>query len=123
LHEDESENSSRDHWNGACDCRAPYVHKSSLKSWSSLNAKWTHGVKAAQPCCNNLRQIEGAKDQWAIENQAKTGTPVTLENIMPYLKGTPRCNVTNGQYTVGKIGEEPGCTVHGTLSNFKPDCY
>jgi hypothetical protein len=80
-------------------------------------------VKAAQLCSNNLLRIDGAKEQWALQNKAKAGAPVTLENIMPYLGGTPTCNVPSGKYIVGKVGEEPKCTVHGTSSQFKPDRY
>ena len=81
----------------------------------------TH-MKAGQPCWNNLMRIEGAKQQWALENKAKAGDLVTLENILPYL-GRTQCNVPNGKYVVGKMGEDPKCTVHGTMSNFKPDHY
>lgn len=80
-------------------------------------------VKAAQPCSNNLMRIEGAKQQWALENKAKAGDTVALENILPYLGGTLTCNIPTGTYIVGKVGEEPKCTVHGTFSQFKPDRY
>jgi hypothetical protein len=80
-------------------------------------------VKAAQPCSNNLRLIEGGKQQWVLESKAKLGDPVTLEKILPYLRRMPTYNVPNGQYIVGKVGEDPQCTVHGTLSQFKPDHY
>lgn len=87
------------------------------------NALRATRVKAAQPCWNNLRRIDGAKQQWALENKAKAGDPVTLENISPYLGATPTCNVPSGRYIVGNVGEEPKCTVHGTFSQFKPDHY
>ena len=80
-------------------------------------------VKSAQPCWNKLVQIEGAKEQWDLETKAPPGSPVTLSNIVPYLRATPTCNVASATYIVGKIGEEPKCTVHGTVSNFKPDHY
>ena len=43
-------------------------------------------LKAQQSACiNNLRQIDGAKQTWALENKAgATVTPV-LSNIQPYL--------------------------------------
>jgi hypothetical protein len=80
-------------------------------------------VKAAQPCSNNLMRIDGAKQQWALQNKSKAGDPVTLENILPYLGGTPTCNVPGGKYLIGKVGKDPECTVHGTISQFKPDHY
>jgi len=36
-------------------------------------------------CINNLRQIDGAIQQWALENQAGAATAVTAANIDPYL--------------------------------------
>jgi len=88
---------------------------------AGANALRATRVKAAQPCSNNLRNLDGAKHQWALENKAKPGDPVTMENILPYLARTPTCNVPSGKYLVGKVGEEPKCTIHGTVSQFKPD--
>src|SRR3954451_4057341 len=36
-------------------------------------------------CINNLRQIDGAKQQWALENKASGAAVVTAANITPYL--------------------------------------
>ena len=36
-------------------------------------------------CINNLRQIDGAIQQWALENNAGPADPVTEGNISPYL--------------------------------------
>ncbi|MCL4177544.1 MAG: hypothetical protein KJ072_07330, partial [Verrucomicrobia bacterium] len=80
-------------------------------------------VKSAQPCWGKLVNIEGAKEQWAIESKATSGTPVTVENILPYLANMPTCHLAGATYIIGKIGEEPRCTVHGTVSHFNPDQY
>ena len=80
-------------------------------------------VKSSQPCWSNLGRIDGAKLQWAGENRAVHGAPVTSENILPYLRVMPTCNVANAKYIIGNILEEPRCTVHGTTSDFKPDRY
>ena len=82
-------------------------------------------VKAAQPCWGNLVQLEAAKDQWAIENGAAPGSTVTISNVLPYIKGSqmPKCNVDTGTYTIGRVGEDPKCTVHGTSSRFNYDRY
>lgn len=80
-------------------------------------------VKSSQPCWNKLAQIGGAKESWALETQAGPGTPVTLSNILPYLRAAPTCHVAGATYIMGKVGEEPKCTTHGTVSNFKPDRY
>jgi hypothetical protein len=80
-------------------------------------------VRAAQPCWIKLVSIQSAKEQWGIENHASPGALVTLSNILPYLRAAPTCNVAAATYVIGKVGEEPQCTVHGTVSNFKPDRY
>jgi hypothetical protein len=80
-------------------------------------------VKSAQPCWNKLRNIEAAKEKWVIETHALPGDPVTLSNILPYLSVAPTCHVAGASYIIGKVGEDPKCTVHGTVSHFNPDRY
>lgn len=66
-------------------------------------------------CFNNLRQIDGAKDQWAIDNGKTIGDTPTDEDLSEYLKEIPTCPA-GGTYTAGAIGEEASCSVHGTAS-------
>jgi hypothetical protein len=83
----------------------------------------TKTTRAAQPCWGKLVNIESAKDQWAMETKATSGAPVTVENILPYLSKMPTCHIAGATYFLSKIGEEPSCTVHGTVSHFNPDRY
>src|SRR5215831_4262309 len=68
-------------------------------------------------CINNLRQLDGAKQQWALEQkQLSTATP-TSGDIQPYLgRGTtgayPSCPA-NGNYTIGTCAVAPTCDVTG----------
>ncbi|HOX55468.1 MAG TPA: type II secretion system protein [Candidatus Paceibacterota bacterium] len=68
-------------------------------------------------CINNLRQIDGAKQQWALENkQLPTVTP-SRDNCQPYLgRGAggnwPECPA-NGSYTIGNLETAPDCDVTG----------
>jgi TolA-binding protein len=64
-------------------------------------------------CINNLRQIDGAKQQWALENR-KTITDVPTEkDVAAYLKnGIPKCPA-GGTYTLGAAGVAPTCSVAG----------
>lgn len=80
-------------------------------------------TKSSQPCWNKLVNLAAAKDQWALEHKATSGTPVTLENVLPYLSSAPTCHISGASYVIGKIGDAPKCTVHGTVSQFKPDRY
>ena len=72
-------------------------------------------------CINNLRQIDGAKEQWALENRASEGsTPAEngTTGVNSFIKGQARpiCPAT-GSYEYNNIGENPTCSVNGhTLS-------
>lgn len=61
-------------------------------------------------CVNNLRQIDSAKDQWALENGLSTGDACAIDDIMPYLRRTePKCPVGTAAYIVNKIGTTAEC--------------
>ncbi|MDA3872920.1 MAG: hypothetical protein PF795_03050, partial [Kiritimatiellae bacterium] len=64
---------------------------------------------SAKACTNNLRILDAAKDQWAIENGKKTGDPVTLEDISEYMRTTPVCP-DGGVYTLGSLDTDPVCS-------------
>jgi hypothetical protein len=63
-------------------------------------------------CINNLRQLDAAENQFALENGKKTGEPCTMADLMPYLKGAPTCPA-GGHYTIHPIGQSPTCSVPG----------
>jgi prepilin-type N-terminal cleavage/methylation domain-containing protein len=65
-------------------------------------------------CISNLRQIDAAKNQWALEKSKKNGDAVTEADIGAYLKGgvLPKCP-SGGTYTIGKVGEKPTCSIPG----------
>jgi len=62
-------------------------------------------------CINNLRQIDGAKQQWALENKkADTDTP-TEDEVKVYIKNNtyPSCP-SGGTYTIGNVATDPSCS-------------
>ncbi len=68
-------------------------------------------------CINNLRQIDGAKEQWALENNAADGAAVTTGDIDIYIKGgVPAECPAGGDYGagIGNVGADPTCTIAGT---------
>jgi len=71
------------------------------------------GEEAARnTCINNLRQIDAAKQQWALENN-KVGTAVpTAQDLLPYLKDGvfPTCP-DGGTYTINAVDELPECSI------------
>ncbi|OGW74592.1 MAG: hypothetical protein A2Z72_03660 [Omnitrophica bacterium RBG_13_46_9] len=64
-------------------------------------------------CIANLKQIDGAKQVWAIDQgKAESDTP-TWANLTPdYLKRQPACPTT-GTYTIGAVSALPSCTKAG----------
>lgn len=60
-------------------------------------------------CINNMRQVDAAIDQWAIETgQAAGATPVAA-NLTPYIKGAamPTCPLGGTAYTLATVGASP----------------
>jgi prepilin-type N-terminal cleavage/methylation domain-containing protein len=61
-------------------------------------------------CVNNLRQIDGGKHQWALENKkADTDSPTSTE-VSLYLKNNafPTCP-SGGTYTISAVSTDPTC--------------
>jgi prepilin-type N-terminal cleavage/methylation domain-containing protein len=72
-------------------------------------------VKARQTaqknaCINNLRQIDGAKEQFALEQKKSSGA-VSADDVKGYLKGNvvPTCPADGDAYTIGNVGAVPAC--------------
>ncbi len=62
-------------------------------------------------CIANLKQIDGAKQQWAVEaKQAATATPTDAQIFAPdlYIRNKPLCPI-GGTYTLGAVSEVPTC--------------
>lgn len=62
-------------------------------------------------CINNMRMIQDAKDQYAIEEgQASTIVP-NATNIDPYIRGgVPVCPVGDAVYDINAVNVDPSCT-------------
>src|SRR6184192_584563 len=73
-------------------------------------------VKARQTaqknaCINNLRQIDGVKQQWALENNKKNSDTPARSDLLQYLNNQfPTCPA-GGHYTLNSVGEHPECSV------------
>ena len=69
-------------------------------------------------CINNLRQIDGAKQQWALENKkADADTPGTAD-VAPYIKNNlfPTCP-GGGSYSVNAVSTDPTCSKSAAPDN------
>ena len=66
-------------------------------------------------CINNLRQIDGAKQQWALETKQNTNATPVITDISVYLRNSVVCPAAGtdltfgGSYTMGDISTKPVC--------------
>ena len=74
---------------------------------SFVRARTTSQINA---CINNLRQISGGIDQWAIEHNKVNADAVVMGDVTPYLKKTPNC-AANGAYTLTTVATDPTCNI------------
>ena len=74
------------------------------------------GKAIEMSCKNNLRQIEAAVEQYALDNANKVAPNIAaLVGPAAYIKDTPVCK-KGGVYSLPtKLGDKPACSVHGTL--------
>ena len=66
-------------------------------------------------CINNLRVIDGAKQEWALKNQKQATDTPTIEDLRPYLapgsNGVLPVCPAGGHYTLNAVGEQPTCSI------------
>jgi prepilin-type N-terminal cleavage/methylation domain-containing protein len=64
-------------------------------------------------CINNLRQIDSAIQEWALETKQGDSAAVTYANIQPYLKNQVTCPAGGttfaDSYTVVDVSTKPIC--------------
>ena|SRR5437016_4449865 len=65
-------------------------------------------------CINNLRQIDGAKQQWALENKKAAEDVPTATDLASYFKGNalPVCPA-GGAYTINAVVVDATCSIPG----------
>ena len=75
----------------------------------------------ANACINNLRQIDAAANQFALEQGKTTGATISYPNdLTPYIKlnsagSIPPCPA-GGTYTDGTVGGSPACSLAGSIT-------
>jgi prepilin-type N-terminal cleavage/methylation domain-containing protein len=68
-------------------------------------------------CINNLRQIDGAKQQWALETKQATNATPVLSDLTPYLKHDVTCPsggsaaTFGSSYTINDVSTPPACQI------------
>lgn len=66
-------------------------------------------------CINNMRLIDAAKEQYALENNKDSTVTPAAGDLTAYLKGgaMPTCPAS-GTYTIAAIGSNPTCNKSGS---------
>ena len=71
----------------------------------------------ARACVANLKQIDSAKEQYAMDYKLAQGSTMPALSVLcgagttTYIKGgTPTC-ASSGTYTVGNLGTDPTCSI------------
>jgi len=67
---------------------------------------------AFSACLNHLRQLDGAKQQWALENKKTAEATPSTQDLTPFLKDNlfPVCP-SGGKYTIGTVNDLPTCSI------------
>lgn len=65
-------------------------------------------------CLANLRSLQVAKAQWALENGKTAADVPTEQDLLPFLPNGifPACPA-GGTYTIGAVGIAPACSITG----------
>lgn len=75
----------------------------------------------ANACINNLRQIDAAAQQWALEAKKTNLATIAMNtDLTPYIKLNadgfiPQCPAS-GTYTCDTVGVNPTCSLQGTVT-------
>jgi prepilin-type N-terminal cleavage/methylation domain-containing protein len=75
-------------------------------------------------CINNLRQFDGAVQQWALENKKDSTATYTMTSIQPYIKLTsagalPACPAGGTYASGGAVTNSPTCSLSSIATPHK----
>jgi chromosome segregation ATPase len=89
-------------------------HLQQLESENRLVTDAGLAIIHRNTCINNLREIDAAKQQWALEKNATLDAVPTVKNLLPYLKNGvfPACP-DGGTYSINSVEDLPTCSVPG----------
>ena len=73
----------------------------------------------AKSCVANLKQIDSAKEQYAMDQKLSEGAAqpamAALAGAGLYIKAEPTCP-SNGVYSINVIGTDPTCSIAATTT-------
>jgi type II secretory pathway pseudopilin PulG len=71
------------------------------------------GTAMKNACIQNMRQIDGAIQQWALDMKKDAGQPVSYNDIKSYLKNDVSCpsggTTFEDSYTITTVDASPTC--------------
>ena len=70
----------------------------------------------SKACIANLKAIQSAKEQWAMDNKKGNTDTMAMTDLVgatAYIRKTPSCP-SNGTYTLGDVQTDPTCSIGGT---------
>lgn len=71
----------------------------------------------AKACVANLKQIDSAKQQWAMDQlQGSTASPASTDLSPTYVRSWPVCP-ESGTYTINNINALPTCSIGANTAN------
>jgi prepilin-type N-terminal cleavage/methylation domain-containing protein len=82
----------------------------------------------ANACINNLRQFDSAANQFALEQNKKTGDSVSMNDIKPYIKYNSGVSIFGGSFVLSTcpaggiysifwtIGNSPACSLGNAVT-------
>lgn len=93
-----------------------------LQQWDAASQQAQDVIQQSQSqaaadreaCIANLKLIEAAKLQWAIDHNKTENDIPTVQDLQPYFKDGdfPTCPA-GGTYTINALGEPPTCSIPG----------
>jgi prepilin-type N-terminal cleavage/methylation domain-containing protein len=83
---------------------------------SFMKARTTSQMNA---CINNLKQIDAAKDQWALEAKKAASDAVTYADCIPFLKNPVAATncPAGGTVAVTVVSNNATCTITGHIQS------
>ena len=87
-------------------------HLQQLQTEKQLVTDASVAIIHRNTCINNLRQLDGAKQQWALEKNKPADAVPKVEDLLPYLKDGifPACP-DGGSYFINSVEAVPTCTL------------
>lgn len=87
-------------------------HLDELQAQSQQILDASVAIISRKTCINNLRLIDDAKQQWAVENSEPANAVPLVKDLLPYLKDGvfPQCP-QGGVYSLNAVNEVPTCSI------------